>query len=95
MKPDSVKQTARALEVHERIRAHFDRAGLSCAQVAKEAARRDRNGHWTERKVQRLVYGHTDLKVEHVELFAEILGRSAVDMYRKPKAKPREGRSAS
>ena len=67
--------------VHERVKSHFDRAGLSHADIATEAARRSRS-EWSERKVTRILTGVTDLKVEHLEVFAAILGKPVTALYR-------------
>lgn len=59
--------------IHERVKSHFDEAEMSYADIASRL-------DWHERKVARLLTGVTDIKVEHLELFAKLLRKSVTDL---------------
>lgn len=59
--------------IHERVKSHFDDAGMDFAAIAKRL-------EWHERKVIRLLTGDTDIKVDHLEIFAKLLKKTPADL---------------
>lgn len=75
--------------IHERVKSHFDDAGMSFEVIAARLK-------WHERKVVRLLTGDTDIKVDHLELFAKLLKKTPAELLvLVDRSKPSEGRSAS
>ena len=72
--------------IHERVKSHFDEAGMSFEVIAARLK-------WHERKVVRLLTGGTDIKVDHLEVFAKLLKKTPADLL--VLVEKNEGRSAS
>ncbi len=74
--------------IHVRVKSHFDDVEMSFADIATRL-------DWHERKVVRLLTGKTDIKVDHLEVFAKLLKKAPAELLVIVDKSKRETRSAS
>jgi transcriptional regulator with XRE-family HTH domain len=65
--------------IHERVKDHVERAGLSHAELAKLTG-------WDEQRVYRVLAGKTRLTAVDMELLARILDKPVASLYREARA---------
>lgn len=64
--------------LYERVKGHVERSGLGQAQIAHEAG-------WSEKRLQRLLNGDTNLLAVDMETLARVLRKPVAELYKDPK----------
>ena len=71
---------ARPRPIHDRVRVHVERAGLTHSQLAEKTG-------WDEQRVYRVLHGKTRLTAADMELLAGVLEKPVASLYRDPEAR--------